>query len=281
MSEITATAVKTLRDRTNQPMMDCKKALLESSGDMEKAVEWLRARGKNVADKRVDKETGEGRVSAYVEPGKVGVLVDMRCESAPVAKTEQFIAMSNEIARHLAATPAGSVEELLKQPLKSEPNRTIKDRIEDCVGLIHEKMTVARFTRLEGPTGAYTHHDGSVGALLQVEGANADSQLLRDICMHITALNPVSGSKDEVPASVLEREREIAIAQTREDPKMVGKPDKIVEGAALGKLNKWLAQNILLDQPFVKDESKTVGQLLKEAGLKFKKFIRYKVGELS
>jgi elongation factor Ts len=115
--------------------------------------------------------------------------------------------------------------------------------------------------------------------MLQVEGGQADPQLLRDICMHITALNPVAGSRDDVPPEVLARERDIAVAQTREDPKMAGKPDKIIEGAAQGKLNKWLAQNILLDQPFVKDEAKTVGQLLKEAGLKYKKFIRFKVGQ--
>jgi len=281
MSEISATAVKTLRDRTNQPMMDCKKALTEAQGDMDKAVEILRARGKNVADKRVDKETAEGRVTAHVEPGKVGVLLEVRCESAPVAKTEQFIQMSNDVARHLAKHPAGSEAELLEQKLDSDPRHTVKDRIDECVSQIRERMTVARFARVEGQTGAYTHHDGSVGALLQVEGPSADPQVLRDICMHITFHNPVAGTRDEVPADVLARERDIAVAQTREDPKMAGKPDKIVEGAAQGKLNKWLAQNVLLDQPFVKDESKTVGQLLKDAGLKLVKFIRFKVGERS
>ncbi len=281
MSEISATAVKTLRDRTNQPMMDCKKALIQANGDMEKAVEYLRAHGKNVADKRVDKETAEGRVTAHVEPGKVGVLLEVRCESAPVAKTEQFIHMCNDLAKQLAARPAENPEQFLQQTLLNDPKHTVKDRIDECVSLIRERMTVARFARLEGQTGAYAHHDGSVGVLLQVEGGNADPQLLRDICMHITAFNPVAGSRDDVPADVLARERDIAIAQTREDPKMAGKPDNIIQGAAQGKLNKWLAQNVLLDQPFVKDESKTVGQLLKDAGAKFVKFVRYKIGEKS
>jgi elongation factor Ts len=280
MSEISATAVKTLRDRTNQPMMDCKKALVEAGGDMDKAVEILRTRGKNVVVKVAGRETGEGRVTAQVEPGKVGVLVEVRCETAPVAKTEQFIQMCNELAQFIAKNPVANVDELMNQPWPGEHGRTVKDRIEDRVALIREPMKVARFARLEGQTGAYAHHDGSVGVLLQVEGGNADPQVLRDICMHITAFNPVAATRDEVPADVLARERDIAIGQVREDPKMAGKPDKIIEGAAQGKLSKWLAQNVLLDQPFVKDETKTVGQLLKDAGVKFKKFIRFKIGEV-
>jgi elongation factor Ts len=282
MSEISAAAVKTLRDRTNQPMMDCKKALVESGGDMEKAVEILRARGKNVADKRVDKETAEGRVVAHLDTAKkMGVLLEVRCESAPVAKNDQFIQLCNDLAKQIAANDPKSVEDLVKQPYHADAKRTVQDRMDDTISLIREKMLVARFTRLQGQLGAYTHHDGTVGVMIQVEGKDADPQLLRDICMHITAINPVAGSREEVPADVLEREREIAIAQTKEDPKMVGKPDNIVQGAAQGKLNKWLAQNVLLDQPFVKDESKTVGQLLKDAGLKFVKFVRYRVGEKS
>lgn len=279
MSQITASEVKALRDRTNQPMMDCKKALMETGGDMEKAVEFLRARNKGVVDKRADKEVAEGRVTAHIDSGNnVGVLVEVRCESAPVAKTEQFVDMCNDIAKQIALGAPASVDDLLKQKFVDDSSKTIADRIQDVIGLIREKMEVARFTRIEGTTGAYCHHDGSVGVILEVEGENADPQVLRDICMHITAIPSIAGTRDDVPADILEKERQIAIAQTREDPKMEGKPDEIIEKAAQGKLNKWLAQNVLLDQPFVKDESKTVGGLLKQSGLKFKRFIRYRVG---
>jgi len=283
MSEISAATVKKLRDRTNQPMMDCKKALLEAAGDMEKAVDILRSRGKNVADKRVDKETAEGRVVAYIDQAnQVGTLMEVRTESAPVAKNDEFIKLCNDLAKQATEKNPANVEELVKQPFYADPGRTVQDRIDDTVGQIREKMLVARFARLTGQLGAYCHHDGSVGVMIQVEGPNkAEPQLLRDICMHITAIPSVAGTRDDVPADILARERDIAIAQAREDPKMVGKPDKIVEGAAQGKLNKWLAQNVLLDQPFVKDETKTVGQLLKDAGLKFVKFVRFKVGEVA
>jgi elongation factor Ts len=280
MAEISAAAVKSLRDRTNQPMMDCKKALTEANGDVEKAIDILRSRGKGITVKREGKETAEGRVVAYVDNDKhIGTLVEVRTESAPVAKTTQFIELCNDLARHIAENPVTSVADLVKQPYFVDSKRTVQDRIDETVSLIREKMIVARFARLTGGLlGSYCHHDGTVGVLLQVEGDKADPQLLRDICMHITATNPVSGSREEVPADVLQRERDVAIAQTREDPKMAGKPANIVEKAAEGKVSKWLEQNVLLDQPFVKDETKKIGELLKAAGLKYKKFVRFKVG---
>ncbi len=256
---ISATAVKTLRDRTNQPMMDCKAALTEANGDMEKAVELLRKRSKDVVDKKGGRETAEGRIAVFVDEGKkVGAILEMRCESPPVVKSEHFV-----------------------QPFIGDAKHTVNDRIGDTVGLIRENMKPARWTRLTGLLGSYVHHDGSVGVLLQVEGDKADPQMLRDICMHITARNPSFGRREEVPAATVAKEQEIARSQIASDPKNANKPPQIVEKIAEGKLKTWFVENVLLEQPFVKDDSKSVGDLLKSAGLKFVKFIRYKVGEIS
>jgi elongation factor Ts len=279
---ISAAAVKTLRDRTNQPMMDCKAALTEANGDMEKAVELLRKKSKDVVDKKGGRETAEGRIAVFVDEGKkVGAILEMRCESPPVVKSEHFVALANDLAKQVALQGATTIEALLAQPFIGDGKHTVNDRIGDTVGLIRENMKPARWTRLTGLLGSYVHHDGSVGVLLQVEGDKADPQMLRDICMHITARNPSFGRREEVPAATVAKEQEIARSQIASDPKNANKPPQIVEKIAEGKLKTWFVENVLLEQPFVKDDSKSVGDLLKSVGLKFVKFIRYKVGEIS
>ena len=156
----------------------------------------------------------------------------------------------------------------------------MQDRIGEVVGLIRENMKPARIVRLHGQLGSYVHHDGSIGVLLQVEGNNADPQLLRDVCMHITAKKPLAARREDVPADVVDKEKEIAQAQIANDPKNAGKPANILDKIAEGKLKTWFAENVLVDQPFVKDDTKTVGQLLQAAGLKVVRFVRYKVGEV-
>jgi elongation factor Ts len=277
MSTITATSVNELRKRTNQPMMACKEALTEAGGDMEKAVEILRKRGKGVADKKVGRETAEGRIVTFIDPAqKVGAIVEVRCESAPVAKSEPFIALCNDLARQVAVANPASEEALQGQQLAG---KTVKDRIHDVIGQLGENMKVARFERLTGLLGSYTHHDGTVGVLLQVEGEKADAQLLREVCMHVAAISPVAARRDEVPADTVAKEREIARAQLANDPKNANKPANILDKIVEGKVNAWFAENVLEEQPFVKDPSKKVGDLLKAAGLKLRKFVRYKVGE--
>ncbi len=279
---ITAADVMALRNRTNLPMMDCKAALTEAGGDSEKAVEILRKKFKDAHVKRGDRETAEGRVTVYIDPAKqVGAIIELRCESAPVVKSDQFIQLANNIAKQVALQNPASVETLLAQPFVDNPKHTINDLITEAYGLIREVMKPKRFTRLAGLLGEYCHHDGSVGVLLQVDGAKADSQLLRDVSMHITARNPVAALKEDVPAAVIAKETEIAREQIANDPKNKSKPPNILEKIIEGKLKTWLAENVLVEQPFVKDDSKTVGQLLAGAGLKLKKFVRYKVGELS
>jgi elongation factor Ts len=275
---ISAASVKTLRDRTNQPMMDCKAALTEANGDMEKAVEILRKKSKDVQDKKVGRETAEGRIASFIDSTKsVGALVEVRCESAPVAKSDDFAKLSNDIAKQVALKAPTSIVELLKQPLVDDPKRTVSDRITDVVGLIRENMKPARMVRMTGLLGSYIHHDYSVGVMVQVEGEKADPQLLRDVCMHITAKNPVAARREDISAETLEKEKEIAKSQAA----ATGKPANIVEKIAEGKMKTWFAENVLLEQPFVKDDSKTVGDLLKAAGLKLVKFVRLRVGELS
>ena len=278
---ISAADVKALRDRTNQPMMDCKAALTEASGDMEKAVDILRKKSKDVQDKKVGRETAEGRIAAFIDPTqKVGALVEMRCESAPVAKGDDFARLANDIAKQVALKAPASVEVLLTQPLVDDPKRTVSDRITEVVGLIRENMKPARIVRMTGLLGYYIHHDFSVGVMVQVEGEKADPQLLKEICMHITFKNPAAMRREDVSAETLAKEKEIAKAQAA----ATGKPENIVEMIAEGKMKSWFADNVLLEQPFVKDETKnpkTIGELLKAAGLKLVKFVRLRVGELT
>jgi len=279
---ITAADVKALRDKTNLPMMDCKAALTESGGDMNQAIELLRKKFKDAQVKRGDRETAEGRVATYIDPArKVGAIVEMRCESPSVVKAEQFVKLANNIAKQVALKNPASVEELLTQPFVDDPKHTINDLIAEAVGTIRENMKPKRFQRFEGVLGEYAHHDGSVGVLLQVQGDNADPQLLRDVAMHITARNPAAGTKEDVPAELVQKEKEIAREQIANDPKNAKKPANILDMIIEGKLKTWFADNVLLEQPFVKDDSKSVGDLLRSAGLKFGRFVRYKVGELS
>ncbi len=172
---------------------------------------------------------------------------------------------------------APSVAALLTQPCVERPEHTINERIAEVVGLVRENIKIARFTRLAGILGSYVHHDGTVGVMVQVEGDKADEQMLRDVSMHVTARNPLVAAREHVAADRIAKEMEIAKSQASEQGK--GKPPSIVEKIAEGKMKTWYAENVLSEQPFVKDDSKTVGQLLASAGLKMVKFVRYKVGE--
>jgi len=280
MSTISAAAVKTLRDRTNLPMMDCKAALTQANGDMEKAVEILRSKFKDAQIKRGDREAAEGRIAIYIdEAKKLASILELRCESAPTAKNEMFVKLANDVAKFIAEKDIPNVEALLTQTFSG--SMTVNDRIGEVVGVIRENMKPARFKRIQGLAGGYVHHDGTVGVLIHVEGTQGDQQVLRDICMHITAKNPMCGLREEVPADTVTKEKEIAQAQIANDPKNANKPAQILEKIIEGKLKTFFEENVLVEQKFVKDDTKTVGQLLQSAGLKLIKFYRYKVGELS
>jgi elongation factor Ts len=278
--EVNAADVKRLRDRTGMQMMKCKAALIEAGGDMEKAVEIIRKQNKEAQNKSAGRETAEGRISVFIDPTtNVGAIVELRCESAPVAKNEMFARLGDDVARHIVnkGMPS-SADALLTQPYVDDPARTVNDRIGEVVGLMRENIKPHRMGRLEGLLGHYIHHDGSVGVLIAVEGTQADAQLLRDVCMHIAAKSPVAGVRDEIARDRIDKEMEIARSQAEEQGK--GKPANIIEKIAEGKLRTWFAENVLVEQPFVRDESKTVGQLLQSAGLKLKQFVRLRVGEI-
>ena len=281
MSQISAAAVKALRDKTNAPMMDCKAALTEAQGDMEKATEILRKKSKDIQVKKGEREAAEGRIAVFIDPAqKVGAILEMRCESAPVAKNDLFVKLAEDVVRQVALKGAKSIEELLAQPFVDDPKKTVQDRIGDVIGLVRENMKPARFKRLSGLLGSYIHHDGSTGVLLQVEGTTADAQLLKDVCMHITARNPSAARREDVPEALISKEKEIAKEQLAADPKNKNKPPNIVEMILEGKIKTWLADNVLVEQPFVKDDSKKVGDVLKASGLTVAQFIRYRVGEI-
>jgi len=280
MSQISAAVVKELRDRTDMPMMKCKAALEKAGGDIEKAILVLREEGgKFLASDKGARETAEGRIGAFSDDKTAGALVEMRCESPTVVKNDRFIDLANELARQVALNTPASVDDLLTQKLIAEPARTVKDRIADVVGLIRENMRPARFVRLEGITGEYVHHDGTLGVLIQVKGETADPALLRDICAHVAALNPAYAVASEVPTDVAERER--ALAKKQAEEAAAGKPGAVVEKIAEGKYKTWLGENVLVDQPManqMKYPKKSVGDLLKAAKIEVVKFVRYKVG---
>lgn len=285
MSTISATAVNELRKRTDLPLMECKGALQEAAGDMEKAIEILRSKFAKAASKREMNETAEGRIGIYVDDAsKSAGIIEVRCETAPSAKSDPYIAMVEDLAKHVAASDAADTNSLLAQKFGSG---TVQDRINEVVGLIREKMVVHRFERLTGGTyGHYIHHDGTVGVLIACDGtAKGDvAEMLRDVSAHIAALNPQYTNASDIPADLVEKEKALASEQIKADPKNASKPENIIEKILDGKLKTWMAEIVLTEQPMAnsgKYPGKTVGQCLKDAGLSATKFIRYKVGASS
>ncbi len=299
MSQISAAAVNELRKKTDQPLMDCKKALTESGGDLEKAIEWLRLRSKTVTAKREGNETAEGRVGIFVEPAvRTAGIVELRCESAPSAKSDQFIELAYDLARHVASAAPESVEQMMGQPY-SGGSGTVADRVSETVGLIREKMVPHRFARLTGDAfGQYTHHDGTLGVLLDCTGEAkpGSNEVLRDVCAHIAAMNPPYVTADAIPAEALAKEKAFIQTQIGESEKAAeakavadgkkfnAKNQQILDKIADGKIKTWMAETVLTEQPMAnaaKYPSQTVGAALKGQGLTAVRFVRYKVGSSS
>jgi elongation factor Ts len=275
MAEITATLVRELRDETGLPMMDCKKALTESGGDKEKAKETLRKNGIAIAAKRSDRDTAFGRFGIYHGlDKKSGALVELKCESAPVAGSAEFIQLANDMAQVLATGPgAKTADELLDQPSPSKPGKTLREVKEDMFNRIREVFNVGRMTRFEGGTGAYSHNSGTVsGVLLSVEGSNAEAA--KDVAMHVAAMRPLALQKEDIDPAVVDKEREIL----KEAALKEGKPANIVDKMVEGRLRNFYAEKALLEQPFVKEPSMSVGKFAEQAGLKIKKFVHWELG---
>jgi elongation factor Ts len=219
MAEITASSVKELREKTGLPMMDCKQALTESQGDTDKAIEWLRKRGKKVQEKQSGRATSTGRIAVFseLEPG-VGALIDLRCESAPVANNEHFVRLANDLAQQLAKGPgAAAPDALLDQPSPSQKGTTLRQQFDDLNNRIREKFVLQRILRINAPTAGYAHHNGAVAVLLQVENGAGAAELARDICMHLAAMKPSVLRKEDVDPALVAKERDVLDqAMTRE-----------------------------------------------------------------
>jgi elongation factor Ts len=277
MAEISAQAVKALRDKTNLPLMEVKKALIEANGDEARAIEILKEAYKKIQIKRAENVTSEGLVRVLVaEDGSRGAMIELQCESAPVAKAEDFILLADQCVKQLLIGPgADSPEALLSQAAPDRKGSTLQQLLEDVVNKIREKIVLARIVRVDGPVGGYAHHDGKTGVLFRAEGANKNAAVLKDVAMHIAALKPGATHPDELPAGDVANER----ARLSQEAVTSGKPANIVEKIVDGRMKTFYAeQGVLTFQPFAKDDSKTVSQALAEQGLKAVGFTRWVLG---
>jgi elongation factor Ts len=278
MAEITAEAVRALRERTDLPMMDCKKALVEAGGDQEKAVKILKERVKGLKLKVADRTTSEGRIPTLTAAdGLSAVMVEVQCESAPVAKGEDFLFLCDQLTKQLLNGPgAATPDELLDQKAPDRPGMTLRELHEEILNKIRENIIVARVIKAKGPVAGYTHHDGKLGVLMQAAGPNATAPVLRDVAMHIAALNPLVCLPEQVDSALAAAEK----SKQTEEARKSKKPENIIEKIVEGKMRMFYNdQGVLVAQPFAKDDSKTVAQALAASGLTATAFIRWRLGQ--
>jgi elongation factor Ts len=274
MANYTAADVKKLREQTGAGMLDCKNALVESDGDLDKAVEYLRVKGQKGVAKRESRTTSNGLVAAHVEDG-FGTLVEINCETDFVAKGATFQALAQEVLDQAVRVKATDVESLLKSELPD--GRSVQTLLDEGNAAIGEKIEVRRVVRLEAPhVASYLHRTNpdlppQVGVLFATDGP---TDVAREVAMHIAALPPAYLTREEVPAEVIEAERRVAEATAREE----GKPEQALPRIVEGRVTGFYKDNVLLEQKFAKDQGKTVSKVLDEAGVKAKGFARFRVG---
>ncbi len=290
---ITAEVVRQLREETGAGMMDCKNALVEAKGEMETAREILRKKGLAAAAKKASRTAADGAVASSVqEDGRAGVLVEVNCETDFVAKTPEFQGMVKDIAEHVAKAAPADLNELLAQPFSKDPKLTVAQLVQERIAVIKENIVLRRFARFAQPkdgfglVGSYIHPGAKVGVLIEIAAPSAEAAaaadfrtLVKDLAMHVAAASPAAAlyvTKAEVPAEVLEKEKDIYRAQAAAS----GKPANVVDKIAEGKLKEYYATFCLLEQAFIKDPKLTVGQLLK-GGSAVRRFARYRLGEES
>ena len=266
---ISAKDVKELREKTGCGMMDCKKALTEAGGDIEKAAEILREKGLASAVKKAGRIAAEGVVAAYKE-GDVAVLLEVNCETDFVAKTEQFKSLVNDIAKIIVKEAPADVDALMAAPCEAG---TVEEMMKNAVATIGENMKIRRFARVEGFTDTYIHLGGKIGVLVQTD-VEPDAAAIHDVAMQIAAARPTYISKEDVDANEIAHEKEILRAQALNE----GKPEKIVDKMVEGRIQKYYKEVCLLEQPFVKDDDMSVAKMI---GGRFQvlKFVRYEMGE--
>lgn len=277
--DFTAKDVMALRELTGAGMMDCKRALVDANGDKEKAQEILRERGIAKAAKRASKIAAEGVVFAYVE-GKTGVLIEVNCESDFVAKGDKFHALTEDIAKVVAAKKPATVEELLSLDMGG---KTVETFVQEQIAVIGEKISVRRFTvyEAEGFIETYIHMGGTMGVMLAFSGEPTESAkaLAHDVALHVAFAKPLFMTADEVPAETIEKEKEIMKKEVINE----GKPEAIAEKIVLGKIKKYYEENCLLEQKFVKDDKVTIKDLIvaakKASPVSLDKFCFYVMGQ--
>ena len=277
---ITAAMVKELREITSAGMLDCQKALKETNGDMDKAIEFLREKGLATAAKKAGRIASEGIVKAYLSDDKsVGVLLEVNSETDFVAKNEEFQKFVGDVAKLVADNNPADVDALKAMSLGSE---TVGDTLTALIAKIGENMNIRRFSRVTGNICSYTHGEGRIGVLVQSNESLADNnayEAARDVAMQIAAINPLYLSKESVPAADVEHEKSIIVAQIKEDPKNANKPENIIEKMVDGKINKFYETNCLLQQEFVKDSDFKVEKYLASKGVTLNNFVRFEKGE--
>jgi elongation factor Ts len=278
MSTVTISAqdINKLRQMTGAGMMDCRKALTETNGDFEAAIDWLRKQGQKVAAKRSDREAKEGVVIAKTtDDKKSGIVVCVSCETDFVSKNADFVAFAQSIADAAITNNVKSLDELNNAEIKEAK---VSDMVNDKLASIGEKIGVTKFERVDAPyVASYIHGNYRIGVLV---GMNKDApEAGKDIAMQIAAMNPVAVDAASVPADVIAREKDIVMELMKQDPKMAGKPDEMLGKIAEGKMNSFFKEQTLLAQSFVKDSNKNVGDYLKEAGdVKITEFKRVALG---
>ena len=287
MAEISAKVVMELRGRTGAGMMDCKKALAATDGDMEKAIDFLREKGLASAAKKQSRIASEGIVGSYIcDKCGCGALVEVNCETDFVAKTEKFQNLVTDICKQIIRNNPADVEALLAQKYYADESQTVEDLVKSATAEIGEKISVRRFVRYEGAENSkvdsYIHMGGKVGVLIEARGEinEAALEVIHDCALQIAAASPVAPEyvrREEVDPSHLEHEKEILVAQARNE----GKPEKIIEKMVEGRIKKFYQEITLLEQAFVKDADKSVQQMINEKakGLEIVRFTRYKMGD--
>ena len=293
MANITAAMVKELREMTGAGMMDCKKALGETDGDMEAAVEFLRKNGQAKAEKKAGRIAAEGLCKVIVKDDKTAAVVEVNSETDFVAKNEEFQNFVAAVAEQAINSDAADMDAFLSESWNQDSSKTVKDALVEKVAKIGENLSIRRFEKVTAEHGlvvSYTHGGGRIGVIVEADTDvvnDAIKEAMTNVAMQIAALSPKYVSTDDVSEEYKAHEKEILMAQIANDPKMAGKPEKVIEGAVVGRLNKELKEVCLLEQPYVKaeDGKQTVAQYLaqvaKENGAKLsvKKFVRFETGE--
>ena len=293
--EITASLVKDLREKTGAGMMDCKKALSETAGDFEKAVEFLRKKGIASAAKKAGRATKEGTVTAWVSnDSRSGIVLEINCETDFVARTEQFKTLVSDVTHQIAQAKPATLETLMAQPFVRDAGKTIQMLLAETIATLGENMSIRRFSHFEGSADgksavvSYIHGEGKVGVIVEFAVGGSSTATLdafktyaRDVAMHVAAAQPQYVHSDEVPADLIAKEKEIALAQMQSQ----NKPQNVLEKIAEGKIKKFFEEICLVNQPFVKDPAKTITQLTQEVAkslgqdLAIRRFTRFVLGD--